>query len=362
MTSDLATFGAEGAPAFSVNATPGFAGWLGQQGASLAVTTYQVGKLIFIGVKPDGQLWVFNRNVGRCLGLAVDRSNLWAAAETRIYKFVDAKGGRQDDAGGADALYLPQMSYITGDLDIHDLAVMADGTPIFVNTVFNCLATVSTTHSFVPVWKPPFISRLVAEDRCHLNGLAMRDGEPAFVTAVNATDTFDGWRDGRSDGGIVIDVASDQIVCEGLSMPHSPRWFAGKLWLHNSGTGEFGWLDFDTGKFRPLCFVPGFLRGLDFIGNTAVMGLSKPRDNRTFSGLALDTRLSERRMEPRCGLQVVDLGTGDMIHSLAIDGIVSEVYDIAVLPGLRQPAAIGPGSPDLRRTISIGEAPARHPF
>ena len=83
---------------------------------------------------------------------------------------------------------------------------------MFVNTLFSCLATLSETHSFAPLWQPPFVSRLAAEDRCHLNGLAMRDGEPRYVTAVAATDVADGWREQRRDGGVVIDVATGEIV------------------------------------------------------------------------------------------------------------------------------------------------------
>ena len=197
---------------------------------------------------------------------------------------------------------------------------------------------------------------MAAEDRCHLNGVALRDGKPAFVTAVAKSDTFDGWRDQRQTGGIVIDVESGKIVCDGLSMPHSPRWHRDRLWLHNSGTGEFGWVDLKANAFNSLCFCPGYLRGLSFIGDFAIMGLSKPRHNKTFSGLALDERLSDRKMEPRCGLYVVDLGSGDVVHSLTIEGIVTELYDVAVVAGKAQPAVLGPASAEVRRMISIGPA------
>ncbi|WP_368912097.1 TIGR03032 family protein [Taklimakanibacter deserti] len=345
---------AKGDPIFAVNASRGFAAWLKQHKASLAVTTYQVGKLLMFGVKADGQLWVFNRNIGRCLGLAVKGNELWATADTQIFKFVDAMEPGQRSSEGHDALYVPQMSFFTGDLDIHDLALLPDGIPLFVNTLFNGLARPSATHSFVPVWQPSFITRLAAEDRCHLNGLALKDGKPAFVTAVARSDTFDGWRDQRQNGGIVIDVASGEVVCSGLSMPHSPRWHGGKLWLLNSGTGELGTVDLAAGRFEALCFCPGYLRGLDFIGDIAVVGLSKPRDNKTFSGLALDQQLADRKMEPRCGLYFIDTKSGSVVHSLTMEGVVSELYDVAVLRGKTQPAAIGPLGPELKRTISIG--------
>jgi uncharacterized protein (TIGR03032 family) len=343
-------------PVFQVNTSRGFTAWLKQSGASLAVTTYQVGKLLFFGVKPNESLWVFNRNMGRCLGLATQGADMWLAAETQILKLSNALEAGRRNPDGSDGFFVPRLSYFTGDLDVHDIAVTADGGVLFVNTLFNCLAAASASHSFVPVWKPSFISRLVAEDRCHLNGLAMRNGAAAFVTAVARSDTFDSWRDHRRDGGIVIDVESHEIVAAGLSMPHSPRWHQGRLWLHNSGSGEFGFVDLRNGRFEPLCFCPGYLRGLDFIDGFAVMGLSRPRENRTFSGLALDAQLSARRMDPRCGIYVVDLGSGAVAHSLTIEGVVAELYDVSVLPGMLQPAALGPNSPELARMISIGPA------
>lgn len=351
-----ATRVAVGDPIFAVNTSRGFAAWLKQQNASLAVTTYQVGKLFFFGVQPDGKLWAFNRNIGRCLGLAISGNELWVTGDTQIFKFVNALESGQKSSEGHDALFVPQVGYFTGDLDAHDLAVGPDGRMVFANTLFNCLATISTSHSFTPLWKPPFISRMAAEDRCHLNGVALRDGKPSFVTAVANSDTFDGWRDQRQDGGIVIEVESGNIVCPGLSMPHSPRWYRDRLWVHNSGTGEFGWVDLTENVFNPICFCPGYLRGLSFIGNFAIMGLSKPRDNKTFSGLALDQRLDERKMEPRCGLYVVDLDSSDIVYSLTLEGVVSELYDVAVIPGKVRPAALSPMGPELRRMISIGPA------
>jgi uncharacterized protein (TIGR03032 family) len=354
MTTNAASDADRAEPVFRVNASRGFTDWLREHDASLAVTTYQVGKLLFFGAKADGSLWVFNRNIGRCLGLAVDHDDLWVTADTQILKLTNMLGPGQRSDSGCDALYVPRLAHFTGDLDAHDLAVTGDGRAIFVNTLFNCLAAVSTTHNFVPLWRPPFISRLVAEDRCHLNGLALRDGQPAYLTAVSTTDTFDGWRDHRQGGGVVIDVASNEIVAEGLSMPHAPRWHRGRLWLHNSGTGEFGALDPTSGRFEPVCFAPGYLRGLDFVGNFAVMGLSRPRDNRTFTGLALDDALRQRRIEPRCGIQVADLSTGAIVHSLTFDGVITELYDVAILSGKTQPSALGPASPDLKRMIAIG--------
>jgi len=331
-----------------------FTSWLKEQRLSLAFSTYQSGKLFLIGLRADGRLSVFERTFERCMGLcaATDGQTLWMSSLYQLWRFENALAGtRAPD--GYDRLYIPQLGYTTGDIDLHDIALDATGAPVFINTLFSCIATVSETHSFRPLWKPPFISRLAAEDRCHLNGLAMREGIASFVTAVSATDVHEGWREHRREGGVVLDVCSGEMLLRGLSMPHSPRWHDGRLYLLNSGTGEFGFADLSEGKFVPICFCPGYARGLSLTGTFAVIGLSTCRENRTFSGLALDDALSSKKVEPRCGLLVVDLRSGDIVHSLTITGIVRELYDVAILRGVTMPSALGFKSEEIRRTITI---------
>ena len=327
-----------------------FPEWLAEQRISLAFSTYQAGKLLFLGLKPDGGLSVFERTFERCLGLWGDAQTLWMSSEFQIWRFENVlQPGELSN--GYDRLYVPQVGYTTGSLDAHDLAVDSDDRVIFVNTLFGCLATVSERLSFQPLWKPPFLSKLAAEDRCHLNGLAMENvGRPKFVTSVSRSDVADGWRDFRRDGGCVIDVPSGEIVATGFSMPHSPRLYRDRLWLLNSGQGEFGWVDVSTGKFEPLAFCPGYARGLSFVDKYAVIGLSRPRET-TFQGLALDERLAERQATARCGLLVVDLDSGDTVHWVRIEGIVSELYDVVVLPGVTRPKALGFKTPEIRHQI-----------
>jgi uncharacterized protein (TIGR03032 family) len=335
-----------------------FTSWLKEQRLSVAFSTYQSGKLFLIGLRDDGRLSVFERTFERCMGLCVtgDAQTLWMSSLYQLWRFENAlvDGTRAPD--GYDRLFIPQLGYTTGDIDLHDIALDATGAPVFVNTLFSCVAAPSETHSFRPVWTPPFISRLAAEDRCHLNGLAMREGAPAFVTAVSTSDVHEGWRQHRQDGGVVIDAPSNEIVVRGLSMPHSPRWHDHRLYLLNSGTGEFGFVDLGAGKFVAICFCPGYARGLAMIGSFAVIGLSTCRENRTFSGLALDDALSSKNVEPRCGLLVVDLRSGDIVHSLTITGVVKELYDVAILRGVNMPSALGFKSEEIRRTITIEDS------
>lgn len=342
--------------AFALSSSRGFPAWLAGQGASLAFTTYQAGKLFLVGVKPDGRLSVFERSFPRCMGLAVsdDARSLLLATRHQIVRFdnVVTNGPGPD---GHDAVYAPHATWITGDVDVHDLAFDADGRPVFVNTLFGCLATVSDGYSFRPLWRPPFLSRLAPEDRCHINGLAMHEGRPAYVTLVGRADVADGWRDHRASGGCVYDVATGEPVMEGLSMPHSPRWHEGKLWLLNSGTGEFGFHDAATGRFEGIAFCPGYARGLAFLGRYALVGLSLARENRTFQGLALDAALAGRGAQARCGLLVIDTATGDTVEWVRLEGVVRELFDVAVLPGVRHPAAIGFMGDEINRVIAIDE-------
>jgi uncharacterized protein (TIGR03032 family) len=326
---------------------------MAEQGVSIALTTYQTGKLFLIGLQPSGLLSVFERTFNRAMGLyATDRS-LYLSSLFQLWRFEDALEPGQDYQG-YDRLYVPQVGYTTGDLDIHDIALDAENRIVFVNTLFGCLAAISETHSFVPLWQPPFLSKLAAEDRCHLNGLAMEAGQPRYVTAVSQSDVADGWRDRRYNGGCVLDVQQNQVIMSELSMPHSPRCYRGKLWLLNSGTGYFGTVDLQQGKFEPITFCPGYLRGLAFWNDYAIVGISRPRQNKTFSGLALDENLRAKDAEARSGVLVISLKTGDIVHWLRLEGIVEELYDVALLPGVRRPMAIGFVNDEIRRMITIG--------
>lgn len=344
-------------PPLQVSASRQFPQWLAESGISLAFTTYQAGKVFLIGLDEANRLSIFERTIPRCMGLTIHGNSLYVTSLYQLWRFENSlEAGEKHE--GYDRLYLPQVGWVTGDLDMHDLAVDADGRIVFVNTLFGCLATVSETHSFAPLWRPPFISRLAAEDRCHLNGLAMESGQARYVTSVAETDVVDSWREHRREGGVVVDVRENAVVLRGLSMPHSPRLHRGKLWLHNSGTGHFGYADLNAGRFEPVAFCPGYLRGLAFHGDFAIAGVSNTRENRSFSGLALEENLTKQKVEPRCALYVIDLRTGDAVHWLRIEGVVRELYDVGVIPGARRPMMIGFVSDEIRRVIRIGPAQA----
>lgn len=333
-----------------------FPDWLHEQQISLAVTTYQAGKLMLIGLQPNGRLSVFERTFNRCMGLWADAETLWMTSLFQIWRFANILAPQQEH-DGYDRLYVPRVGYTTGDIDIHDVAVDSSGRPIFVSTLFSCLATVSETHSFTPLWIPSFITKMAAEDRCHLNGLAMESGIPRYVTAVAESDAAEAWRDHRREGGVVIDCRGGDVVSRGLSMPHSPRLYRDQLWVLNAGTGYFGRIDRSRGTFEPLTFCPGFLRGMCFVGNFAIVATSQLRENKTFAGLKLEENLIAKRAEARCQIAVIDLQSLDLVHSLRFSGVVQELYDVQVLPGVRRPMALGFKTGEIRRTLSVGEFP-----
>ncbi|MCA9146924.1 MAG: TIGR03032 family protein [Planctomycetaceae bacterium] len=342
-------------PQLEITCSRQFPEWMAERRVSLAFTTYQTGKLFLIGLQGNGRLSIFERTFNRCMGLYGDGQTLWMSTLYQLWRLENVVESGQVVNEGYDRLYVPQVGYTTGDVDVHDIVVDDQGRVVFANTLFNCLATLSETHSFAPLWKPPFISKLAAEDRCHLNGVALDQGKPRFVTTVSQSDVVDGWRDRRRDGGCVIDVESNEIVTSGLSMPHSPRVYRDQLWLLNSGTGYFGRVDQAAGSFEPITFCPGYLRGMAFTDDFALVGLSRPRENKTFTGLQLDDHLAERDADARCGLQVIDLRTMDIVHWLRIEGVVAELYDVVVLPNVMRPMLLGFKSDEIRRTLSIDD-------
>ncbi|MFV0243484.1 MAG: TIGR03032 family protein [Qingshengfaniella sp.] len=338
------------APSLAFHGSRLFNKWLAETRASLAFTTYQAGKVFLLGTRPDGQMSVFERTFERPMGLSGGAKRFWMSSVHQLWRFENFLSPHET-RDGFDALYVPITGHTTGDIDIHDIHEDSAGNPIFAATRFNCLATLSDHGSFREVWRPPFIDRLAAEDRCHLNGLAMENGAPAYVTCLSQTNIFEGWREHRRDGGVVIDVRDNRIVAKGLSMPHSPRFWQGKLWILQTGTGEFGHIDLQTGTFEPLCFLPGFARGLTFIGDYAVVGLSRPRENRTFDGLILNERLANQGISAQCAICVINLRTGDIEHRLSIDGLVEEIYEVTSLPGIIHPKMLGFRNDEIRFII-----------
>ncbi|KEJ88681.1 TIGR03032 family protein [Sulfitobacter donghicola] len=334
--------------------SPNLFTFLEAQNLTICLTSYETGQLYLIGRNPRGGIMINTQPFGKAMGLFVDDKVMHLATGTQIHRLENCLNANERAEELFDHCFVPRTTHTTGPLDAHDVAVDRDGNIVFVNTRFNCIARTSTKHSFETVWKPPFISRIVSEDRCHLNGMAMVDGALKYVTAISKSDTIDGWRDRRRNGGIVLNTQTDQVICEGLSMPHSPRVHQGELWVLNSGTGQLGIIDLSKSPedaFTPQIFCPGFVRGLAFHNRFAFIGLSRPRYKR-FEGLALDGMLKEADSEPWCGVQIVDLEKREVVAWLRIDGNVQEMYDVAVMPGVECAMSLNHSAPQMQNLVT----------
>ena len=298
---------------------------------SLVVSTYQAGKVILIR-NDQGVLNTHFRTFAKPMGVAADGARLTIGGTNTVwyYRNVPAVAQKIEPIGKYDGCYLPRRIHVTGDIDIHELAWDKEDQLWIVNTRFGCLCTLDADHSFYPRWRPPFLSALALEDRCHLNGLAMVEGRPKYVTALGETDTAGGWRANKRSGGILMDMETNEILLRGLSMPHSPRWYQGQLWFLESGQGSLAVADWQQGTWRAVAQVPGFTRGLDFYGPLAFIGLSQVRESATFSGIPLVERLRERT----CGVWVVHIETGQTLGFLRFETGVQEIFAVQVLPEL----------------------------
>lgn len=324
----------------AIEASPGLADWLIRENVSLAFSTYRTGKLIAVGVDAAGECSISSAQFDRVTGIAFDSRGLYVATLDQIWRLIDVSGA-DESMDDFDCCYAPFSGRFTGDLGIRDVAVDGDGLSVFISSRFNCLATTSEQFHFKPLWMPEFINRLVGQDRCHLNGLALVEEKPRYVTACAQTNYFNGWRKCRGDGGVVIDIETNEIVARSLSMPHSPRWYRGRLWLLNAGNGSFGFVDPRTYRFEHVAFCPGFARGLAFAGDYAIVGLSQSRHDPTFEGLPLKERLKEFNASILRGLMVIDLRTGEPVEYLWANDPIEEIFDVVVLPGIKRPCVSG---------------------
>jgi uncharacterized protein (TIGR03032 family) len=307
---------------------------LHELGCSVLVTTYQAGKLVVLSRGERGTLDARFRAFPKPKGLAVDgdRLAIGTALEVREFRTRASIARRLEPASRHDAWFLPRCAHFTGDARIHEMAWAGDEL-WFVDTRFSCLWTRGEPDDFVSRWRPSFVTALAPEDRCHLNGLGVREGKVRYVTALGETDAPGGWRAHKKDGGVLIDVEADEVIARGLSMPHSPRWYAGRLWVLQSGTGGLGTIDPATGRYEEVASLPGFTRGLDFAGPLAFVGVSQVRESAVFSGIPIAERPLE---ESCCGVWVVNLETGRLAAFVKFEDTSQEIFAVQVLHGRRR--------------------------
>lgn len=350
------------APAFRSVHTAGLPGILQDAGISLAVSTYQSNRLILVRQTDPRRPGVLNTRFcafDRPMGVCARDRRLAVGTRQGICTYLDVPvlPERLPPGEVHDGCYVPRTITFTGDVDIHETAWDDEGELWFVNTRFSCLCTATADASFVPRWRPPFVSSFAPEDRCHLNGLGMRDGAPRYVTALGVSDQPNGWRPGKASGGVLLEIGGDAPLAQGLSMPHSPRWHRGRVWFLESGRGALCRLAED-GVVETVAVLPGFVRGLDFAGSVAFVGLSMIRETASFSGLPLNREAAQRN----CGVWAVHLDTGEVLGFLRFEGDIEEMFSVTVLTGRLGPELLPSTSPYLASVYVLPDEALKEVF
>ena len=318
---------------FHCTYTPAMAELIARLDCSLMLSTYQAGKVICLS--SDGErITQLPRTFDTPMGLALNGQSLAIACKNEIVVLADSPELAHSyprNPGCYDSLYVPRSTYYTGQLALHDLAWVGN-VLIGVNTAFSCLCVIDHQYNFKPVWQPDFISALAHEDRCHLNGMAADGKQPRYVTALGQTDMAGGWRDQKHADGVLVDVATRELVLEQLPMPHSPRLVDGELYMLLSATGEVVKVDAATGRYVVINQVNGFVRGMSHHQGYLFVGVSKLRKSHTFGDLPL-----AQRKDLICGIVAIHLASGAIVGELAYDNSCEEIYEVAVMPGKRRP-------------------------
>ena len=335
-----------------IDVSSGLAAWLAEQQLSLALT--KGNSIGFIGLDAHDSVTYSDVQFGMCMGLAaLGDQTLYLATRYQIWRLENGVPDGGHSEAGHDRLYIPQTAWTTGTVLVRDLMVAADGEVTFVNGLFSCLSRPSARLNFEPVWLPPFVSKLASEDRCHLSGIASRDGRPAFVTSASRSDTPRGWSEQQRDGGIVVSVATGAVIATGLSMPCSPVLHEGRLWVCLGGSGELGVLELGSGEVTKVATLPGFTRGLAIHDGYAVVCVSGPSRGESFDGLPLSDRLHDGDARGRCGVYVVNLTSGAVEHWLRFAGGVSEIHALALLPGVRSASVVSFAGDDAQELVTL---------
>ncbi len=337
-------------PPFSCQFSPNIPELLVQLKVTLAISTYQAGKVVFISATNNENLIQLPRNFRKAMGIAIKPGKMAIAVQDEVIVLSNSPELAKSyppKPGTYDGLFLPRASYYTGHVDMHDLEWSGDDLWA-VNTRFSCLAKVDSDYSFKPVWSPTFISRLAPEDRCHLNGMAFLNGKPKYTTALGMTDSFEGWRENKAVGGIIIDVETDRIIADELAMPHSPRIYDGELYCLLSALGQLIKINANDGSYEVMHQFDSYVRGMARHGDYLFVGLSKIRKKSSSFG---DLPIAEK--STHCAIDVLYFPTMSKVGKIQYMTSVEELYDVKILEGMRRPNVLSTLKDDFRKALVI---------
>lgn len=334
-----------------------FVHWLSSHNVVLGISSLGERGLMLIGLdaKTSPSFGVFDYPDLRGIASAPD-GTLWVAQRLGLWKLEN--GAR---TGGYtfehNDVYLPRLQHMTGDLGLTDMAVDGHGALLLASSRFSLVGKVCGEASIEPVWRPPFISKVLAENRCGLSGLALFDAERHCVSLYSRSDQPGGWKNGCLDSGLVMTIQGGKVLCEGLSLPLAPRWGQGNLFLLNSGTAEFGRIDSESKRFVPLCQCPSYPTSLTLHGHWAVIAVSEePPD---VPGLPASENFASRGIKPYAGVLLVDTRTGDIAHNVRFENYPKHLTGVAVVPRTRAAVALGPLDPKLAPLVTFRKAGPR---
>lgn len=335
---------------FTIQCTPNFAECLYELKITLALSTYQAGKLVFLGAKDKEQLFQLPRNFQKPMGFSFRGKEMVMATKDRVITFKNSPElAKRYPAkeNHYDALFLPKTSYLTGLVDIHDIHFVKDEI-VGVNTSFSCLVKFNSEYNFIPIWQPHFINNLQAEDRCHLNGLAIKNDELKYVTALGSGNSRQSWREKIEQRGILMDVKSNQILLDGLGMPHSPKFYKNELYFLQSAKGVLSKYNEEKKCEESIFDFEGFVRGLCFKGDYAFVAHSKIRKN---SSSFAKIQVAEK--SNRCGISILHLPTKSLVARAEYLTSVDEIYELGIIEGFRAPNIMNFESQYLNRFLDI---------
>ncbi len=336
-------------PPFSARFSPQVPEILYGLNCTIALSTYQAGKVVFLSADKPDKLVQISRTFEGAMGIATAKNKLAVACKSEVNVLVNTPSMAKTyppKQNTYDALYLPQATYYTGQLSLHDMH-WKNSDLFAVNTLFSSIVKVGENYSFEPHWKPKFISSLAPEDRCHLNGMAIKNNEIEFVTALGETDKFHGWRENKLKGGVLIHVPSNEIILRDLAMPHSPRVYNNKVYLLLSASGELVEVDVEKGTYEVVNSLGYFVRGMEKYGDYLFIGHSKLRHK---TSAFRDLPIAEKSQ--KAGVIILHLPTGSIVGTISYENSVDEIYDVKILPGVSRPNIINTNHPSNKLAIT----------
>jgi uncharacterized protein (TIGR03032 family) len=276
-------------------------------------------------------------------GLVVDRDRQRVfIASTRnpnqvfVLKPVHGLLQRRDirSRSNASSVMVPvSSSYYPGSLYLHDLALY--GQRLFGNAVgHNAVTELRADGGFAYEWWPKCVEVKGRPVRsCNfiqMNSIAAgKTLQESFFSASSAV--MGRRRPGHLDfpvdrRGVIFSGRTREPICTGLTRPHSARLADGKIWVANSGYGEFGYVSGNA--LEVVRRLPGWTRGLCLVDDMAFVATSRviPRFARYAPGLEVSKSC--------CAIYAISQKTGALLGSLewpegnqvfAIDWIRSNV-------------------------------------